>query len=246
MVYGYVLFEGDDETITKTEEEVTKSQGFVAGSTEGVYATNDVDYYETFNLKVKKSIAGGLAETGHAFPFSVAFSAAVTTDAVIEWGLDGTTSTTEATIKNQALTLGDATVDKYGESGIKLANDKYVTFYGIPAATKAVVSEINDSYDVYTASKTVEGGTTAEVADINLAANHVAASIFAISDVENTTTVTAGSEKDTELTVTNTIAIISPTGYVARIAPYALMLAAGVALLVIFLKRRKPVAEDDE
>lgn len=40
------------------------------------------------------------------------------------------------------------------------------------------------------------------------------------------------------LTVTNTLAEISPTGYVSRFALYALILIGGIVLLVIAMKRK--------
>ena len=246
VVYGYVLFKGSDSSITNAESEVTKSQGFVATETSsGVYGTTDVDYYETYNLKVTKLINGTLAETGHQFPFSVAFNSPVTTDAVIEWA-KGTAATGEATITGSALTLGDATTAGYSSSAIKLSNGEYVKFYGIPAGTTTAVSEINDTYDIYTASQdSIEGGTSTAPNATNLVANHVAASIYTITAVANATTVTSNSEKDTELKVKNVIAVVSPTGYVSRFAPYALMLAAGIALVVILVAKRRRHTDED-
>lgn len=241
VVYGYVLFEGSDTSITNTNEAAAlKSQGFVATETStGVYGTDDVDYYETYNLKVTKNIEGALAETSHEFPFSVAFTSPVTTDAVIEWA-KGTATTDEATITGSALTLGDATTSGYNSSAIKLADNEYVTFYGIPASTTAVVSEINDTYDIYTASQeSITGGTSTAPDAVNIAAQHVDTSIYSITAVANATTTTSNSEIDTQLQVKNEIAVVSPTGIVLRVAPYVLMLGAGIFLLFISRRRKK-------
>ena len=252
VVYGYVLFEGENTSITSGETEVSKSQGFVATETStGVYGTTDVDYYETYNLKVEKDIVGALAETDHEFPFSVAFTSPITTTAVIEWA-KGTATTSEASLEvaegatNATLTLGNATTTGYGDSAIKLADAGYVTFYGLPAGTTAVVSEINDTYDIYKASQdsSSAGGTWTAPDAANIAANHVDASIYTASGVNNGTMTTTNSETDTYLKVKNEIEIISPTGYVARFAPYALILIGGIALLIIAKKHKKHTEEE--
>ena len=44
--------------------------------------------------------------------------------------------------------------------------------------------------------------------------------------------------------ITNTLLLISPTGYVARFAPYALILIGGIVLLVVAKKHKKHTDEE--
>ena len=49
----------------------------------------------------------------------------------------------------------------------------------------------------------------------------------------------------TVVTFGNNLTQISPTGVIIRVAPYLLILAAGIALLVIFAVRRRKHSEED-
>ena len=66
-----------------------------------------------------------------------------------------------------------------------------------------------------------------------------------ISNTATMTAITAGADDNVSHTIqfTNTLELISPTGYVSRFAPYALILIGGVALLII-AKKRKNTEED--
>ena len=57
------------------------------------------------------------------------------------------------------------------------------------------------------------------------------------------TTANADDDNDYTVAITNTLLTISPTGVTLRVAPYVLMLGAGL-LLVFFSRRRRARAED--
>jgi len=122
---------------------------------------------------------------------------------------------------------------------------------GTASETTAEVKEVNDTYDIYKATqKSIEKGTSTADAEKNLDSNpmytDLATSIYTVTAIDNnsnkhnTNVITAG---DVALTIKNEIAIVSPTGVALRFAPYAVILAAGLALLFVSRRRR---ADDEE
>ena len=149
------------------------------------------------------------------------------------------------------------TANKDGTPAI--ANGATVKYIGIPNGTKVSVTETNDVVQTtYTTTATEKVGTgsaaavvfdaasTADLSGDKKTATTAGQSAPAAGD--GTTAVYAqaaapAADSNVEIQYTNAFAIISPTGIALRIAPYALMLAAGVMMLLI-TRRRKDTVED--
>jgi hypothetical protein len=133
----------------------------------------------------------------------------------------------------------------------------YIKYIGIPNTMVVTVTETNDvTGTTYTATVkedvTTDNGS-ALVATTFTASTGILASENAIASIDTDETATRAAAtngnadtiaKNIQVEFTNTLAIISPTGYVARIAPYALILIAGIVLLIV-AKRRKPAKEEE-
>lgn len=256
VIYGYVLSTADDsknENNTTTDPKntdadaglMTKTSGFLADydTTTGVVTKGD--YYNTYNLKVVKNVAGSLADTNEQFPFGITFSNSTITSrpivGVVATYQSGSYSATNETFAaTGTLSIGTGT----SESTLKLKDDDYIVITGIPADITSSVTEYNSSYDIYRAeiTTTAPTGGTATHTEAKLNPNQTT-TITAVTgtNMSTTNTLIAG---DLILTVTNNLEVVSPTGIVTRYAPYGLILVAGVVLLVIAMKRRKNTEED--
>ena len=230
-IYGYVLFEGNaSQSITSGQinggNVSMKSTGYVNTATEtGKQA--DVDVYTTQNLYINKTTTGALADKNHDFPIHVTITAP---SGVSNTKLDVTTQ------NNGALTTASDTVGAHiaawGTVNGTVRDTSMIAIKGVPADAKVSIVEDNDTADSYK----VKAGTQAGTADLL-----TEAIVLAGTSAAATTDVTLSAKS--EIDFTNTLTEISPTGVVMRFAPYALMLAAGL-LIVILGKRRKNKDED--
>ena len=228
-MYGAVIYQTTTAQGGDVDTNTTKTTGFEPSSTN---YENDktVDKYHTFNLEVNKTITGGLADLTHDFPFEITLTGDKAATIVADYDngdatYDGTTIPATINVSTTAVTLKP-----------KMSNADAVTITGIPVGTFVTVKETNDTYDTYTASLTTKTGLDdADMDDTTLTKDASASLKKAVEITDKTQKSVIG--------LTNNLAEVSPTGVVLRVAPYVLMLAAGVVLLVL-ARRRKNAKEE--
>ena len=241
VVYGYVLWCPEEESSAQQTQDTSITKTPNVAKTNGFVDDTGGDEYNTYNLTVTKAITGSLAEKNHQFPFRVVFTSPNATPATIHYAATNgipSTATTATLSSAAATTIGTLT----SASALKLTNGGSVTFYGIPAGVTATVQENNDTYDVYTATATVTAKTAQTYTENQVQAG---GSATIITGLDNATTTEAVGSADTTVAWTNEISVVSPTGYVVRFAPYAMIMIAGVILFVIAKKHRKNTEKEE-
>lgn len=227
-IYGYVLYEDANTTsfngyTGENQNLGKKSEGYVNTST-ATGQQADVDVYTTQNLVVHKTTTGTMADPDHDFPLSVAFTAAAgVTAPKIGVAADGRGAVTSGGTDNAG------SYAMLGTIAGTVRNGSTITFTGIPAQSTVAITETNNSPDSYK----IKAGTTDGGTDL------LAESIVAAGAAANATSSQTFTNSKIDDYFTNTLDAISPTGVVLRYGPFIFMVAAGVALLVVSMRRRQ-------
>lgn len=261
-IYGYVLFEATSQN-TDITSSTPKSNGWVNTASSGT--PTDVDVYTTYNAYVQKNVSGSLGDQTNGFPFSISLDnnnatytrttkirvAPTDTKATVSAGTETWTGTSNEQNSNAYIALNGA-IDVTVTGTIKHAGE--IGFYGLPVDSRITsVEETNNTYDVYTASATVaDGAASATSTNIDYkaddSANDYTQGVSSAplnrngrAKLHSIQNVTAKKVID----FNNMITEISPTGYVSRFAPYALILVAGIVLLFVARKRKSTNDEEE-
>ena len=223
-VYGFVLFAAEEaEGETAEQSAGYKTEGFVAHKDENDSSNNKTaDEYYTFNLIVSKTVVNDafIKTTHHEFPFTLTLQNDTVTADVLP------IMNVSANAKQDPLATGAIS----GTWKAEIADGASIEYVGIPAGTTISITETNDvTGAVYRVNV---AGADNELEDKNI--------YTGTSSDAAVVAATAGQkvEANRNVAFTNTLQQISPTGVVLRVAPYILMLAAGVVLLVIARRRR--------
>ncbi len=217
-IYGYAMFTEDRDITTNT----TKTPGFVGN-----------DKYYTYNVTVFKDIENDAAMVAmaHQFPFSVKFTNATVTKAVLikeTVTAPATSGTPTAGTLSHEINASLGNDLKIGENSTQKGSVKYI---GVPVGTAVEVKEKND----------VTGTTYSVVSKVDSTAGTPAPLVSGATSAAAQLAAPTANEADTTshtIEFTNTLVLISPTGVALRVAPYVLMMAAGIVLLLISRRRK--------
>ena len=227
-IVGTVVFFEDgniDKTTNKTDgftEQVGTTQD---GKFETDPTTSVADKYFTYNYVVKKVVENSYTGT-EKFDFQIDVT-----------GTDGQKFFKSAV--NGA--VADATTSvAVGEAvAAQLGNDDTITLAGLPANVKVAVKETNGNPATYNVSVADTSGTALSLDKTSIqtseSAGFAAQAISAYAGTEST----KPAANLVETTFTNKLVDISVTGVLFMVAPFVLMIAAGVFFITVIARSRK-------
>lgn len=243
-IYGYVCMTENGDVTPTTK----KINGFVKSTSEG--GSDGADKYYTYDLVLSKDVVNdNYAASNNAFPFTVIFNNPedYTSTFTIEQTV-GEGSTGLSTLTGLPTEWNGVAHVKDGNTAVGTTVGD-ITLTGIPAGVDVDVYETNDvTGATYNVATTVNGATPVNDANVTWGTTpDTAVAQQTIKEAYQSTKATINTTKNEKvgsnqtLAITNTLLQISPTGIVMRVAPYVLILAAGVALLVLSRRRREDV-----
>ena len=252
-IYGFTCFY-NNVSITESDKTTSavKTTGFVAGTTDGSTPVSADSYY-TFNVTLSKEVVNDAYSAANtAFPFTVIFTNGTVTKNVDIIGPEASTTVTGWT-NPDAAALSDGTT----KGIVNIKSGGQIKYIGIPNGTSVDVYETNIASGVtYKVETKRNDNDTVVWTDPSVSWTDTAPSTAipqtnpkAAYESTQKTVVTTTADADDDnayaVAITNTLMTISPTGLVMRFAPYALILAAGIVILVIALKHRSKKDDED-
>ena len=126
-----------------------------------------------------------------------------------------------------------------------LKHDEVINIIGVPANTKVMVKETNNTNDVYSVSMT--GNNVAQdlkTTDDSTAKKSVNVANNKKAELVNSFAIDTASKADT-LVVTNTLSDVSVTGLIFSIAPFIFLTVAGIILLAVFMHNKRKNKSDN-
>ena len=225
QVSGYALQKED------TDGTLVKDPGYIADSEKPETGDNLTDNYYTYNITVKKQVTGAMGDRNHEFPFTI----------TIANESKSYYSGKDASALTKSSSTSVSTALKHGEA--------YYIRGLSPKAVEGIV-ETNDTEDLYIV--TVEGkaspsatgtsiavteGTNAQNKSTYTAASS-AVSTYDASNGSSSVEAVPESTERAEVTYTNNMNEVSPTGVIMRFGPFLFILAAGIMILVSIRRGR--------
>ena len=242
-IYGYVCIDDGTTGATAVTPSTTKTNGFVDSDTNTGDAVSTADKYYTYNLTISKTVQNdAYAASTHKFPFTVIFTNADITQNIL------LITDESGSVIDFAHTAGIPTWSGHAD----LLSGGSIKYVGIPMGTDVEVYETNDlAGTTYTVTTTRTNATTATATENAITSGTTITTTtqanpkpaYQSTKTVIDTTKDADDDNTHSVAITNTLLNISPTGYVSRFAPYALILIGGIALLII-AKKRKHTEED--
>ena len=223
-IYGYVMFEnnnnidGRSNATTDTVAQAVKTEGFVTtDDPSSAGASLTADSYYTYNVTVNKVLENDKANESHGFPFEFVYTKAT--------GVTGNFNLVASyTADPVAMAASVQTTIAHGNS---------VTYKGIPCGTKVDIIETNDISTAAYKVTTTNANTNVSALLVNYQGTTGATAV----EINATAVNTAGTAYD--VTFTNSLALISPTGVIMAVVPFIILLGFGVGLMVVSTAKRK-------